>query len=978
VSLVVAVACVFGLAAVTPLLTRAFDRNAGYLGAAVFGGLAVVLTSSAPDVFDGRPLADTVAWLPSVGVSLALRMDALGLLFAVIVLGIGAAVLAYSARYFPHGSEKTSRYLTLLTFFAGSMLGLVLADDVIMLFVFWELTSVSSFFLIGGLGEGKPGATRAFLVTGLGGLALLAGLILMGVEAGTSSVSTILADPALVTGSPLVSAMVVLLVLGAATKSAQLPFHFWLPGAMVAPTPVSTYLHAATMVKAGIYLLFRFTVVFADVPLWRVTLVVLGLATALFGAVVATKQHDLKGLLAYSTVSQLGFLTGLIGIGTPLALAAAALHTLAHAMYKAALFMTVGIIDHETGTRDLRRLGGLRRALPLTAAAGGLAAVSMAGLPPLVGFVSKEEAFAAFLEAPDPAWLAPFAVVLAVGASIGTFAYSARYYLGTFEGPERTPAHAAPAGFAMPAAVLAAAGLLAGLVVPWLDPLVNGVAAVTTGTDPDLHLALWHGLTVPLLLSAIVIGVGSLLVWRRTDVERLQDRTLLPTGEAAFDRTYDATLALGKRFGAPAAFLSPSAYLLPILATLLLVGVAAVSFGDLSVPAEPAPSLPTDWAVVLLLAACIAGVVQARSRLGAIAALGMTGFVVAGWFVLLGAPDLALTQLLVETLTIAVVVVVFRRLPETFPRGGKLRKSAAGLIAAAVGLSAGVGAYLFTGRRGLSEIGERFLAEGESVTGGSNVVNTILVDFRALDTLGEMTVLGVATLGIYALVRLVRHDPIPRPEPTIEVEPDEPHEVFVGDARADDDRRGEAAAEALVRRQLWRGPGTIDSLILQTVANALGTAMVIASLWLLVRGHNAVGGGFIGGLAGGAAVVLFYLSHGHERVWQSRWLRITPLIGVGMMVGTGYGLWGLAFGDGFLAGGKVVLPFGISVAASLVFDIGVYLVVVGMIVAIVRHLGQGLPEDAAAPPRTDPAAASTPDGTVSSEVAASPDAGGRP
>jgi multicomponent Na+:H+ antiporter subunit A len=962
VSLIAAVAVVFGLAAVMPLATRWLDRDAGYLGAAVLGGVAVWLGSAGPDVLAGDHLTAAVAWLPSVGVELAFRLDALGLLFAVIVLGIGAAVLAYSARYFAPGSPATARYLSLLTFFAGSMLGLVLADDVIVLFAFWELTSVSSFFLIGGLGEGKQGATRAFLVTGLGGLALLAGLILTSQAAGTSSLGAIVADPAAVTGASFAPAIVVLLLLGAATKSAQFPFHFWLPGAMVAPTPVSTYLHAATMVKAGIYLLFRFTPVFAGVPLWRVTLVLLGLSTAVFAAVVATKQQDLKALLAYSTVSQLGFLTGLIGIGTPLALAAAALHTLAHALYKATLFMTVGIVDHETGTRDLRRLGGLRRSLPLVAVAGGLAAVSMAGLPPLLGFVSKEEAFAGFVEAGgEPAWLAVTAITLAVLASVGTFAYSARYYLGTFEGPERTHPHPAPLGFALPPLVLGVAGIAMGLLVRLLDPLVNGVAVVTTGADPELHLALWHGWTVPLALSAVIVGTGLLLVRWRDPVERFQAGTRGPSGARVFDVLYDATLALGKRFGLPAASLSPATYLLPIIGTLLLVGVAASTWDALAIEGAPAPALATDWAVVALLAACILGVVQARSRLGAIAALGMSGFVVAGWFVLLGAPDLALTQLLVETLTIAVVVVVFRRLPETFPRGGRPRKVIATGIALTIGTFAGVATYTLTGRRPISDIGERFLAEGESVTGGNNVVNTILVDFRALDTLGEVTVLGVATLGIYALVRLVRHDPIPRPEPTVPVEPDESHEPY--EPRPDDPE--EARGDAIVHRKLWSGPGTIDSLILQTVANALGSAMILASLWLLVRGHDAVGGGFIGGLTGGAAAVVFYLSHGHERVWQSRWLRVTPLIGVGLLTSTVYGLGGLVLGDGFLAGGKLVLPGGLGVAASLLFDVGVYLVVVGMIVGIVRHLGQGLPEDRPDPERTAPApAASVPAGRV--------------
>jgi multicomponent Na+:H+ antiporter subunit A len=419
----------------------------------------------------------------------------------------------------------------------------------------------------------------------------------------------------------------------------------------------------------------------------------------------------------------------------------------------------------------------------------------------------------------------------------------------------------------------------------------------------------------------------------------------LRRGDAVFDGLYDATLALGKRFGSPASSLSPATYLTPILGTLLLVAAVAVARGQIDLAGPPAPSFAADWVVMVLVAACIAGVVQARTRLGAVAALGMTGFVVAGWFVLLGAPDLALTQLLVETLTIAVVIVVFRRLPSTFARGGPRRKIVAAVIAAAVGGFAGLATFALTGRRELSDIGARFLAEGESVTGGNNVVNTILVDFRALDTLGETTVLAVAALGIYALVRLVRHDPIPRPEPTVPVEPDEQPDVF--EAREDDPE------EAIVHLRMWSGPGTIDSLILQTVANGLGVMMLVASLWLLVRGHDAVGGGFIGGLTAGAAVVTFYLSHGHERVWQSRWLRVTPMVGAGLLVSAGYGLAGMLTGAGFLAGGKLSLPGGIDVAASLVFDIGVYLVVVGMVTTIVRHLGQGLAEDEPEPDRRD-------------------------
>ena len=747
-----------GLAAVVPLLVRVLDRDAGWVVAAALAGAAGVLALRGPAVLEGQPVTATVAWVPAIDLALSLRMDALGLLFALVVLGIGATVMAYSARYFSPGQAQTGRTLALLTFFAAAMLGLVLADDGLVLFVFWELTSVSSFFLIGGLGEGRAGATRALLTTSTGGLALLAGMLLLGLDAGTLSLSTILADSSLAQG-PLAPAVVVLLLLAAATKSAQVPFHFWLPGAMVAPTPVSTYLHAATMVKAGIYLMLRMAPLYGEVTLWRGSLIAIGLASALLGAAVALVKTDLKALLAYGTVSQLGLLTALIGIGSPLALAAATLHIVAHALFKATLFMSVGIIDHQAGTRDLTELGGLRRHLAGLAAAGGLAAVSMAGLPPLLGFVSKEEALAAFVGAPGPPWLGALVTASIVVASIGTFAYSARYYWRTFEGPE--PAglrvHRAPRTFVAVPLVTAVAGAIAGFAVPLLAPLVNAVARDSTGVDPHLHLALWHGVTLPLVLSVVIVASGLGLFAAREAVERWQRRFPSPVrGDRAFDHLYDVTLHLGRRVGAPASSAVPASYLLPILATLVLLGAGALRWGELAPAGPPALSQGPDWVIIALLVCSIVGVIQARSRIGAVATLGFTGYLVAAWFVLLGAPDLALTQLLVETLTVAVVVLAFRRLPRAFTLASPGRRISGAMIAAVVGVLAGVGTYALTGRRPLSEAGAWYLSEAEGATGGANVVNTILVDFRALDTLGEITVLAVAAAGIYALLRLGR------------------------------------------------------------------------------------------------------------------------------------------------------------------------------------------------------------------------------
>jgi multicomponent Na+:H+ antiporter subunit A len=917
--LLACVGAVFALAAVTPLLVRALGRDAGYLGAGVLIAVAAWLAAQGPAVLDGGAVTGEVAWMPQVGVSFALRMDALALLFALIVLVIGAVVLAYAARYF--GSDqrrKASRYLSLLTFFAGAMLGLVLADDALVLFVFWELTSISSFFLIGGLGEGKAGATRALLTTSIGGLALLAGAVLLGVVGGTTSLSGLAADPSAVVASPLAPAIVVLLLVAVATKSAQLPFHFWLPGAMVAPTPVSTYLHAATMVKAGIFLLFRTTGILAEVPMWTPTLVLLGGLTAVYAAFVAFKQDDLKGLLAFSTVSQLGMIVLVVGVGTPLAVAVAALYTLSHALYKATLFMTVGIVDHETGTRSLAQLGGLRRTLPITAVAGGLAAISMAGLLPLVGFVAKEEAFHALLDAEG--WFGPVGITLAVLASFGTFAYSARYYLGTFEGPIRTPAHRAPKGFEVPALITGVAGLVLGLVVPVLDPLVNALARDATGTDPELHLALWHGFTLPLGLSGLVVVVGTLLYRDRRRVIALQGRRPLPGGAEVFDRAYDALLAFGGRIGRTATPDAPASYLLPVLGVALVTVGAATASVDRSQLGGPAPSFAGDSIVIVLLLGAVTAVVVARGRLAAIAALGLSGFVVATWFVLLGAPDLALTQLLIETLTVALVVLVFRRLPGRFPDPGRRRQALAIPAAILVGVGATVATYLATGRRGISEVGERLLTEGEGLTGGANVVNTILVDFRALDTLGEIVVLAVAALGIVALIRMVPRDAVPQPpafDEAVTAEPD------LGDAR-------------------FGGAGMIGSGILRTSTAMLGPVMILASLWLLVRGHGAVGGGFIGGLVAGAAVVLRYLSHGHADVFHRRTTRTVPTVAVGVLIAAAYGLAGLVLTGAFLDGAKLDLPVVGEVAASLVFDIGVYVVVVGLVAAIMRHLGQGV------------------------------------
>ena len=749
----VVLAGLFALSTCTFLIARALRRDTGYVLAAAFAASAAAFAIQTGDVAGGRALEWSASWVPSLGLRFSLVLDGLALLFALIILGVGAAVMAYSARYFKP-EDDTGRIYALLTAFAASMLGLVLAGDVILMYVFWELTSITSFFLIGGGGRGAAEARRAFLVTGLGGLSLLAGVLLMASVAGSTEISEMIAGATAITNSAAAPWIVVLLLIGAFTKSAQVPFHFWLPGAMVAPTPVSTYLHAATMVKAGLYLLARFTPVFGGEPLWFYPIVFVGLTTALTGAVLALKQHDLKALLAYSTVSQLGWLTALIGIGTFGAITAASVHLAAHALYKATLFMITGIIDREAGSRDIRELSGLYRAMPITAATMGVAALSMAGFPPLLGFISKEESFTAFLGAPGAEWLAPAVAGVAVVAASVTFAYGARIFDEAFTGPLRQPLYEPRISFLWPAAVTAFAGLGFGIASRAIDGLALRAATEAAPVPPEIgHIALWHGFTPALGMSLLTILGGTLLFAARAPVGgRLARVRLRSPGAVAFDRIHDLMVASGKKAAAPFLSSVPAVQFAWIFAALAAAGAGAAAFGPALPEEAPPPSEVADWFVVVLLMVVCVGIARARARLAAVALLGLTGFLVTVFYVLLGAPDLALTQVLVETLTVALVVLVFRRLPREFHPVARLRRRFAAIVAVAAGAAAFAGSYTLLGRREASEVGEYLLRAGPEDAGGNNVVNTILVDFRALDTFGEITVLSMAAVGVYVLV----------------------------------------------------------------------------------------------------------------------------------------------------------------------------------------------------------------------------------
>ncbi|MCB0915177.1 MAG: DUF4040 domain-containing protein [Actinobacteria bacterium] len=913
-------------AAVVPFVAPALGRKTGYLLAAVFVGAFGLLARAVPAVRDNETVIESWQWVPSLGIEFSLRLNGLALLFATLVLGVGALVLSYAPQYLDEHYGH-SRLFGILTLFAAAMLGLVLANNAILLLVFWEITTLCSFLLIGGRGLlGSRPATRALFVTATGGLALLAAMILLIDRTGTSDLTEMLARAPGVLSAGDIAIVGPLIAFAAFTKSAQLPFHFWLPDAMVAITPVSAYLHAATLVKAGIYLLLLFSPLFTDVPGWHLGLMAIGLATALFGAWEALRQNDLKALLAYSTVSQLGLMVALVGVGTSAALAAAALLVAAHALFKATLFMLVGIIDREAGSRDIRELSGLRKAMPVTAVLTGLAAMSMAGLPPLVGFVAKEEAFYAFLgtsEAnwtPNQLWPGYLAAVVAVCGAALTFAYSARIISGAFTGPLRQQGLYEPRwSFLAPAAVPAVLGLVLGLA-PWLlNGIVNRTVADTGFTPTADDLALWHGFSPALFLSIIAISLGLVLHLNRPRLTRIfGEDTPQPIAPGLFDRGWYATIRLGGWVGRPAHINSARAQLagVGVLILALFVG-AAFGLRGLA-PVEPGTWANADIVILILLVPAVAAVVLARSPLAALVGAGIVGLTLSVWLLILGAPDVALTLLLVEILTVVIAAPVLAGLPR---RSGSRSEPArrvrgsqriAGVSALVVGLAAGAVVWAFTGRRGSSEAAEYYLAEAEEATGGSNVVNTILVDFRGLDTLGEVVVLAAAAGGLLAATRLTSKQRNQRPE----------------------------SAPGVL--------GPAEQLVLRTGSVVVLPLLLVAAAILFWRGHDEPGGGFIAGLLGGAALVVAHLAGLRPRL-----PRVTTLISTGLLLAIGVGLVGLGLAGAFLAPIKFSLPGLTDLTTSLIFDLGVFLVVIGLVRAALTRLGgEDSPERQAEPERS--------------------------
>jgi len=748
------------LALIAPALHRVTRASTGWLLALPPLGLAVYFAGQLVPIASGEIFRESYPWVPALGVNLSFRLDGLSLLFALLITGVGALVLVYAGGYLGSHPQLGRLYAFLLLFMA-SMLGLVLADNLLALFVFWELTSISSYFLIGfdhERGEARAAALQALLVTGGGGLALLAGLLLLGQAGGTMELSALLRQGQGLGAHPLSVPALLLILVGAFTKSAQFPFHFWLPGAMAAPTPVSAYLHSATMVKAGVYLLARLSPALGGMDVWFWSVSVVGGATMLLGAWLALLQADLKRVLAYSTVSALGTLTLLLGLGGPLAVQAAMAFLLGHALYKGTLFLVTGALDHETGTRDADQLGGLYRAMPVTGMAAAAAALSMAGVPPLFGFLSKELSYEAALHAPAAAWVAGGAVLtnvllVAVAAVAGL-----RPFLGKLL-PTPRSAHEAPPSLWLGPVVLAGLGIALG-AWPALGAatLVSTASTAVLGEAVKTHLALWHGLTPALALSAVTLG-GGVLVYGGRGVLRRAAFRWRSLGQWGPERWY--ALALQGLYGLAAGQtrLLQSGYLRYYLITILittagLVGGTLVGRGRL---VGPVPGLDLRFydvgLVVLILLATVATVL-ARSRLAAIAALGVVGYGVALVFVLFGAPDVAMTQFLVETLTVILFVLVFYHLPESPVLSSPLARGRDALIGATVGALMAALVLIATDVQLHPPISAYFVEHSLPDAHGRNLVNVILVDFRGLDTLGEITVLAAAGVGVYALLKL--------------------------------------------------------------------------------------------------------------------------------------------------------------------------------------------------------------------------------
>ena len=924
------------LTAVSGAQRRAW--TASIAGTITAASLALLL-SQAPTVFSGVPVMEQWAWVPSLGLDITFRLDGLSLLFAGLILCIGLCIVLYAA-YYLAPEDSAPKFYSLMMLFMAAMLGVVLSDNLLVLVVFWELTSISSFLLVGYWGhrpDARAGARQALAVTGGGGLAMLGGFVLLGQIGGSHEISVLATRAAQIQADPLFLPALLLILLGAFTKSAQFPFHFWLPDAMAAPTPVSAYLHSATMVKAGVFLLMRLYPILAGSGWFEALVSGVGLVTVLFAAFIAIFKHDLKGLLAYSTVSHLGLITFLVGLGSPLAAVAAVFHVLNHATFKASLFMIAGIVDHETHSRDMRQLGGLWSFMPFTATLTMVAAASMAGVPLTNGFLSKEMFFTEAVTGTQGvwAWAVPALVTL---AGVFSVAYSLRmvhdtYFNGPLGAVENPHPHEPPLGMKLPTIGLVVLCVAVGLFpAATFGPLVHVAATALTGQPlPDYHLSLWHGFNLPLLMSAIAL-VGGILLYRTLARDKRLHRISSEawfgqgTGRQLFESAIGGVFSLAGRCTGALENGSLQRYLALMVGGAIVVAAAPLLGGGVGTGERalmPANALAVVvWA--LLLVTCAALVLGHHDRFRTVVLVGMVGLVVSLVFVSLSAPDLALTQLSVEVVSTVLLLMGLALLPQTTPRESSTgRKARDAALAVAAGAGVAWLAWVFM-TRGHDSISWYFLEQSLPKGGGTNVVNVILVDFRGYDTWGEITVLGIAALGVLALMDGFRT------------------------RRAGTDGAGLPWTFAA------------QPLLLRVAASVVLPLALVFSVYIFMRGHNMPGGGFIAGLITAVALVLQFMALGQSRAEMlmraQAGRRFVQWIGAGLGIAGLTGVAAFVFGRPFLTsahghpsvGVLGELPF----ASAAVFDLGVYLTVVGATLLTLSVLGSASGEGRSDPGKT--------------------------
>ncbi|TCO71738.1 monovalent cation/H+ antiporter subunit A [Rhodovulum euryhalinum] len=881
----------------------------------------VMLGVLAPDVMRGEVIEARIEWLPQLGLSASFFLDGLGLLFAGMILGMGLLITLY-ARFYLSGEDPMGQFYTYLLLFQGAMLGIVISDNILLLLIFWELTSLTSFLLIGywkHLPEGRQGARMALAVTGGGGLAMIGGMLILGNIAGSYDLTDILTQGDAIRASEWYLPALILILIGAFTKSAQFPFHFWLPHAMAAPTPVSAYLHSATMVKAGVFLLARMWPVLSGTEAWFYIVSTTGLITMVLGALIAIFKDDLKALLAFSTVSHLGLLTMLLGLGTKFAAVVAVFHIINHLTFKAALFMSAGIVDHEAHTRDIKRLGGLARLMPVTAAIAIVTALSMAGIPLFNGFLSKEMMLDA---ASETVWAGSHLVVpvLATLGALLSVAYSFRFISHVFLGPVRddypSKPHDPPFGMWAAPGFLAVFVLLIGILPATIvGPLVAVAGgAVVGGELPYYSLKIWHGVNAALVMSMIAVAGGLVVLLLHRPLDRLWQAAPRPEAKVIFDALIDASAALSGWVTRNLHNGSISRYLAIFVVATVALGFAAWNGGALAPATRPMLPIPAVVAVgwVLLVVATVLVVTMHRRRFQALVLIGVIGLMVSVGFVYLSAPDLALTQISVETVTIMLLLLALHFLPKHTPLESPLwRRTRDGVIAVGAGVAVTGLAMAFL-TRDFSTISDYHLANSYTGGGGTNVVNVILVDFRGYDTYGEIIVLGIAGLTIYALMVSLLTGPAARRLRNTDYSQD---------------------------RSRDRHP-----LMMVVATRAMMPIAVVVGIYIFLRGHNQPGGGFIAGLVISIALLMQYMASGFAWTQARQRIQYHAMIGWGVVVAglTGAGAW-LA-GKPFLtsAYGYIDLPgieeFGLG--SAFLFDLGVFLTVLGAVMLMLYSLSR--------------------------------------